>query len=783
MKKFFVTLVVLIAVASVKAQLNVGGVPAAQTFSLNPNTVPTFELDAIDLERIAAEDDADEKNGNYPKIARFLPVGIGLGETDHWETLPNGDRVWRLRLLSDYAQALSVQFEDFFLPRGAHMYLYTPDFSHVIGGFTTNNNHESGMFSTQLIVGSEVIVEYREPASAAGQGRFTVSGAFHAYRMVQEVEVADRDFGDSDPCHVNVNCSEGSNWQNQKRGVVRIFVVEGAMGGWCSGSLINNTQQDCRSFLLTALHCGQNATTANMNQWVFYFNYEAPGCVNPSSQGNLAAQTLTGCARRADSGDNGGDNGSDFMLVELNTSIPANYNAYFNGWRRNNVTSSSGFSIHHPAGDIKKISTYTSALQSTNWGSAAGSHWLVVWAGTANGHGVTEGGSSGSPIFDNQGLIIGTLTGGSSFCNTPTWPDLYGKMSYHWSSNPGDNLSTWLDPLSSGVTSLQGIAAPCGSGVPDCSASIPYPLAHPCVVEVISDDPFCCESSWDEVCEEAYQDCISGGLDECLAGSVSSPLSQEVCPSETAMFNASGANIPPGGGYALGFASAGGTGGAPGGFTLTGVDFPWDFNNGLNGILAANSLPPLSGQWVVVGIAYSNAQDIDNSVCGTTSNQLSVNFLPASHPNCQGAGCPAGEVADCNGNCAPSEWIGDDYCDDGTYQWNGTPIFFNCAEFNNDEGDCDDTSVGDRLVRTGSFWLFPNPASDHATWRYVAGSSETIELDVLNTHGSYVHRSTVIASGEFSQQIDVSGLAAGIYVVRVRTSKGVFTRKLVVARR
>ena len=85
----------------------------------------------------------------------------------------------------------------------------------------------------------------------------------------------------------------------------------------------------------------------------------------------------------------------------------------------------------------------------------------------ANGHGVTEGGSSGSPLFNYDGQIVGTLTGGSSYCNTPTSPDVYGKMSYHWTSNgtPNDErLKPWLDPTNSGVTTLNGSSDPCSAG-------------------------------------------------------------------------------------------------------------------------------------------------------------------------------------------------------------------------------------------------------------------------------------------------------------------------------
>ena len=53
-------------------------------------------------------------------------------------------------------------------------------------------------------------------------------------------------------------------------------------------------------------------------------------------------------------------------------------------------------------------------------------------------------------------------------------------------------------------------------------------------------------------------------------------------------------------------------------------------------------------------------------------------------------GCSETEIEDCNGNCAPDSWLGDGYCDDGSYEYNGNPIFFNCEEFNNDNGDCDE---------------------------------------------------------------------------------------------
>jgi hypothetical protein len=204
----------------------------------------------------------------------------------------------------------------------------------------------------------------------------------------------------------------------------------------------------------------------------------------------LANYFISGCLRIADSGDSGGNSGSDFLLVRLgntnnennviNNLKSANFNAYWNGWNASPNPTTGGASIHHPAGDIKKISTFTGNTISTQWGSAAGSHWRVNWTANTNGHGVTEGGSSGSPLFDGAaGYIIGTLTGGASYCTSPNAPDQYGKMSFHWTANgttSTEQLKPWLDPANQNILVFGGSADPCN------------PLAGPCTASAVCDE-------------------------------------------------------------------------------------------------------------------------------------------------------------------------------------------------------------------------------------------------------------------------------------------------------
>jgi hypothetical protein len=173
-------------------------------------------------------------------------------------------------------------------------------------------------------------------------------------------------------------------------------------------------------------------------------------------------------------GGNAAASGSDFFLVLLGTPVPESYNAYFNGWSREVSTpSTSGVSIHHPQGDIKKISAYTTPLEPAVWkGGSKLAHWLVKWSQTPNGHGTTEGGSSGSPLFDSQGRLIGTLTGGDSSCDSAFLesPDWYGMFSYSWDKNGTDSVSVlkyWLDPDSTNIMSLNGWALSVDESAPN----------------------------------------------------------------------------------------------------------------------------------------------------------------------------------------------------------------------------------------------------------------------------------------------------------------------------
>lgn len=469
MKKILFVFPLLFLLIVAKGQVNVGGLPASFTHSLDVESIKTIRLNTPNQGILDAEDLIDDAVKGKPRLAKVLDVNIAFSEVAEVKMLPSGEKVYRVQLFAKNAKALNFYFKNFEIQQNDRLFIFNKNTAEVLGAYTSANNTKNGVFSTELIYGEEIIIEYIQAVQNEGLSpSLVLNQVGYAYRLVQK-NGASRDFGDSAGCQVNANCAEGDNWSDQKRAVVRILIKEGNDLFWCTGTTVNNERQDCTPYLLTAEHCALNATASDMNQWIFYFTYEATACSNPSSEGSLASKTMTGASFVARSNDNGGDTGSDFMLFELNNSIPSNYSPFFAGWDVANTAATSGVSIHHPSGDIKKISTFTSAVTSSSFaGVTNNTHWAVSWAVTANGHGVTEQGSSGSPLFNQSGKIVGTLTGGGSSCASTNSTDDYGKISYHWTSNgttAANRLKNWLDPDNTGITSLAGIAHPCLTNV------------------------------------------------------------------------------------------------------------------------------------------------------------------------------------------------------------------------------------------------------------------------------------------------------------------------------
>lgn len=460
------------------------------------NNVPTLHFSKPNLNQLMIENQKRDELGLMYRFATGIETNITPENSGIWTTDSKGNKIWRLHIKYPGAQALSFLFSSFHIYGLTTFNVYNKEGLRLHTTVTSKDVLEHGQQNIELCSGDDMMLELIEPKGTRPSS-FVLNELFYAYRGLTSSLV--KNFKDSESCEVNVNCTEGANWQDEKKGVARILVKAGTSFGWCSGSLVNNVKKDCKPYFLTATHCASGTTTNDYNQWKFYFNYESSTCTTPNNENSIPNNAITGCFKIAGSDDVNGDNisKSDFLLVQLGTSANVNttittlknWGVYWNGWDANNIAPASGVGIHHPAGDIKKISTYTQTATSSSYsGTTPNTHWQVKWSATTNGHGVTEGGSSGSPLFNYNGgnsRIVGTLSGGTSLCNALTSPDVYGKVSYHWTSvatTSTKQLKPWLDPDNTGVLTLDGSYNPCNSTNP--------PSSGPCAASSSSCDEY-----------------------------------------------------------------------------------------------------------------------------------------------------------------------------------------------------------------------------------------------------------------------------------------------------
>ncbi|MCW5921855.1 MAG: trypsin-like peptidase domain-containing protein [Saprospiraceae bacterium] len=454
------------------------GLSQVPTVVLNGNSITDFIplhsekyvepklLPEVDIAAVLAEDLA---NGvEIPRFGIKIPTSVSKNEGEAENN--GGFIIWKKSFTAPDAKSLNFEFTDLELPEGAKIYVYNSIETMYSGPIERKHVHE-GKYSTDVIRGNEVIVEAVVPKEAYPSFAVNISNVIYGFQDIggfQDNTAEDRAYNDSGTCNVDVNCPSGAGWGNQRDAVAMLLQNN---VGFCSGALINNSCQDFDAFLLTAFHCLQGAS--GFLNWTFRFNYNSPNPTTPACRGAEPTTWLTysGANLRASWAT------SDFALLELTGSIIGQSTTALAGWNRETTASTNGTSIHHPHGDVKKISTYnTPATRVDNTPLVPGAlHWRVTW-----NEGVTEPGSSGSPLFDQNSRIVGQLSGGPSICGGATLQDLYGRFDNSWTGGGTSTtrLSDWLGANGNPQT-LNAIRAPFINGTsPVCTSNKTFSLTN-----------------------------------------------------------------------------------------------------------------------------------------------------------------------------------------------------------------------------------------------------------------------------------------------------------------
>jgi lysyl endopeptidase len=442
---------------------------------VKPEVMPKFDLKALQ-----AEDKANENRKDIPwRFGTEFLVDHNLQNSGKWHTLPNGDRIWRIRYRSAGAKTMNFVFSDFYMPKGGRVYLYNNDHSDLVGAYDETQNNDARELGTWLVQGEDVWIEYYEPLESAGQGKLEIFKVVHGYRTSDKMlKAVDDGLNGSGNCNYDVECFMGDidGMKDINKKAVALLITNG--DSFCSGALVNNTSNNGTPYLLTANHCYDNSP----GLWAFRFNWISPNPVCAGTQASTTNapnfyQTASGAVLRARRAE------SDFCLVEITASLPSSWDLVWAGWDRSDVAPASTFGIHHPAGDIMKacrdLQAPTAEIDNDGANLWVVGNWEL---------GVTEGGSSGSPLFDNNGRIIGQLFYGGAACNGTENNgeyDAYGRFGISWATGTtsAQRLREWLDPTNTGAMTVNawpeqqtfatnGKILVSGLGLEDCSTSL-----------------------------------------------------------------------------------------------------------------------------------------------------------------------------------------------------------------------------------------------------------------------------------------------------------------------
>lgn len=407
--------------------------------------VDLLQLPALDNQSLLKSYNQPQKNQAL-RFAEPRDINITHSKNGSWESTKSGTTIWRQRIQSPNAFSINLGFTKFKLQPGVSLIIYNKSKTEVIGPFTHLDNDDHLQLWTPMISGQEIVLELQGTAKAIQKSKLELSRLNHDFSNFVNKS-------SSGSCNLDVICGEEDGW-----GIVDNYRdIISAVGAYtlngidqCTGVLINNTNQDCTPYFITADHC--NISNVNAPTVVVYWNYENQTCRQPFSPesgmiGNGPRNTFnSGAIKRASLSD------SDFALIELDDPIDPNLNLFFAGWNISPELTDTSICIHHPNVEEKRISfdydrmAYENGQSNTNFIRVL--NWEV---------GTTEPGSSGAPIFNTQKQFIGQLLGGFASCTNNDF-DSFGWINYSWdfTNSSTSNLKSWLDPIGSGATGIDG---------------------------------------------------------------------------------------------------------------------------------------------------------------------------------------------------------------------------------------------------------------------------------------------------------------------------------------
>jgi V8-like Glu-specific endopeptidase len=437
-----------------------------QSADLNDKKIRLFSAQLTSQQKILFDSQLNPKifSRNYSSSENIILNKIGTKRTSSnlffahdaskfkWYLNPENKLSTSIIIASPDAQGirLAINFKDIsqgvvFVFRNSDntsSYIHSSD---ELLAFSYKEKDGSLTYISPFIAGDELIVEVI--LSTADEGNIPKINFPYISHFNTANEPSDLIFtsGKSSYCQINAVCDLNS--LKTSSSITKIIYTDPETGGSyvCSGTLLNDRISSGTPYLITAGHCINNQNTANTVQTFWFYN--SLKCnefeINPKYT------SVSGGALFLHS-----DKATDISLIKMNKNPPQGVT--FSGWSSANIENNNMVaSLHHPRGDLQKISTgfIRNYLQCFFYPDQDGfkckpidsktesnsTHYEVRWSS-----GVTEAGSSGSGLFvkiNNNNYLIGNLTGGNESCEYPQGFAAFGRFDKSYNSA----LFNWLD--------------------------------------------------------------------------------------------------------------------------------------------------------------------------------------------------------------------------------------------------------------------------------------------------------------------------------------------------
>lgn len=342
----------------------------------------------------------------------------------------NGQSVYTLTIKAPGALNINCQFSEFKLPDGALLKIFTR--REITDSITARENNPYNVWATKVYQGDELHFTLSLPPGDHKNLLLKINNVNIGFRPYGT------DFGNigaAAACHRNVVCPEGAGWEPERNSVA-LIVANGQEA--CTGALVMNTCNSNIPYFLTAEHC---LDAGNVPNWVFQFQTWSTDC--NTNAGWIETVQFNGCQLRA------AHEPTDAALLELNATPAPGSNIHYAGWSRE-LAHNSVTVIHHPAGDLMKISQdFQAPVAVADVLDITRQCWEINQDG-----GRLEGGSSGAPYFNQDHRIIGQHFRRPQVGTMPTCDITIargGRFEPSWAGGgtAATRFMDWLDPTNS----------------------------------------------------------------------------------------------------------------------------------------------------------------------------------------------------------------------------------------------------------------------------------------------------------------------------------------------